>query len=78
MYWADALAAQTKDADLAETFKSIASELKANETQINEELISVQGRAIDIEGYYSTNTEKTYAAMRPSGTLNGIIDGIIA
>ncbi len=78
MYWAEALAAQTKDADLASTFKSIAEELKANETQINEELISVQGSAVDIEGYYSTNTEKTYAAMRPSETLNGIIDGITA
>lgn len=76
MYWAQALAAQTADAGLAATFAPIAEALAANEAQINEELISVQGSAVDIEGYYSTNRAKTYAAMRPSSTLNEIIDGM--
>ncbi len=76
MYWAQALAAQTKDADMAAEFKSIAEALNDHESTINEELISVQGQSVDIEGYYSTDTDKTYAAMRPSATLNGIIDGM--
>ena len=76
MYWAQALAEQTADAGLAATFAPIAEALAANEAQINEELISVQGSAVDIEGYYSTNRAKTYAAMRPSSTLNEIIDGM--
>lgn len=76
MYWAQALAAQTEDAELAATFAPIAAALEANEAKINEELISVQGKAVNIDGYYSTNEEKTYAAMRPSTTLNTIIDGM--
>ncbi len=76
MYWAQALAAQTEDAELAATFAPIAVALEANEAKINEELISVQGKAVNIDGYYSTNEEKTYAAMRPSTTLNTIIDGM--
>lgn len=76
MYWAQALAAQTEDSDLASTFAPIADALAANEEKINEELISVQGAAVNIDGYYSTNREKTYATMRPSNTLNGIIDGM--
>ena len=76
MYWAQALADQTADAELAATFGPIAKALSANEAKINEELVSVQGVAVNIDGYYSTNREKTYAAMRPSGTLNGIIDGM--
>ena len=76
MYWAQALTDQTADAELAATFGPIAKALSANEAKINEELVSVQGVAVNIDGYYSTNREKTYAAMRPSGTLNGIIDGM--
>lgn len=76
LYWAQSIAAQTKDADLAATFKQVADKLQANEETINKELVDVQGVAVDIEGYYSTNTEKTYATMRPSATLNGIIDAI--
>ncbi len=76
MYWAQALATQTQDAELAATFVPIAEALSANEAKINEELISVQGVAINIDGYYSTNRDKTYAAMRPSNTLNEIIDGM--
>jgi isocitrate dehydrogenase len=78
MYWAEALANQTADAELAASFKALASDLKSNEETINQELISVQGHAVDIEGYYSTNTEKTYAVMRPSKTLNSLIDGFKA
>lgn len=76
MYWAEALAKQTDDAELAEKFKKVYDAMKSNETVINEELISVQGKAQDIGGYYHPNAEKTYAAMRPSQTLNGIIDSL--
>ena len=76
MYWAQALADQTQDKELAATFAPIAEALAANEAKINDELISVQGVAVNIDGYYSTNREKTYAAMRPSNTLNEIIDGM--
>lgn len=76
MYWAQALADQTGDAELAAIFAPIAEALASNEAKINDELVSVQGVAVDIEGYYSTNSAKTYAAMRPSGTLNAIIDGM--
>ncbi|MGX9987056.1 NADP-dependent isocitrate dehydrogenase [Soonwooa purpurea] len=76
MYWAEALAAQTKNADLAAKFAAIAKSMQENEAKINEELIGAQGKAQDIEGYYKPNEDKTYAAMRPSATLNAIVDGI--
>lgn len=76
MYWAEALAAQTKDAEIAATFKPIAEAMQAKEETINTELIGAQGKAQDIEGYYRPNTDKTYAAMRPSATLNEIINNI--
>ena len=76
MYWAQALADQIQDKELAATFAPIAEALAANEAKINYELISVQGVAVNIDGYYSTDREKTYAAMRPSNTLNKIIDGM--
>ena len=76
MYWAQALADQIQDKELATTFAPIAEALAANEAKINYELISVQGVAVNIDGYYSTDREKTYAAMRPSNTLNEIIDGM--
>ena len=76
MYWAQALADQIQDKELATTFAPIAEALAANEAKINYELISVQGVAVNIDGYYSTDREKTYAAMRPSNTLNKIIDGM--
>ena len=76
MYWAQALADQTQDKELAATFAPIAEALAANEAKINDELISVQGVAVNIDGYYSTDSAKTYAAMRPSNTLNEIIDGM--
>ena len=76
MYWAQALADQIQDKELAATFAPIAEALAANEAKINYELISVQGVAVSIDGYYSTDREKTYAAMRPSNTLNEIINGM--
>jgi isocitrate dehydrogenase len=76
MYWAEALANQTADADIAATFASIAKAMQENEAKINEELIGAQGKPQDIGGYYHPDTEKTYAAMRPSSTLNAIIDAI--
>jgi isocitrate dehydrogenase len=73
MYWAEALAAQTADADLAAHFAPIAAELKANEDKIVAELDAVQGAAADMGGYYHANRSKVAAIMRPSATLNGII-----
>ena len=73
LYWAEALAAQTKDSELKAEFTSIASSLLENEKTIVNELISIQGHAIETDGYYLPNSEKTDTAMRPSATLNQII-----
>ncbi|MBI5048994.1 MAG: NADP-dependent isocitrate dehydrogenase [Deltaproteobacteria bacterium] len=76
LYWAQALAEQTADAELQKHFAKPAKELAANEAKILGELTASQGRPQDIGGYYHPNREKTAKAMRPSATLNGIIDGI--
>lgn len=76
MYWADALAAQDKDAELKAIFTPIAAELKSNEEKINAELIGSQGKAQEIGGYYQPNPELTSKAMRPSATLNEILTKI--
>ncbi|HWL15061.1 MAG TPA: NADP-dependent isocitrate dehydrogenase [Opitutus sp.] len=73
LYWAQALAAQQQDADLAKAFAPIAEKLAANEKQIVEELIAVQGKAVDIGGYYQPDEAKASAALRPSATLNQIL-----
>ncbi len=73
MYWAQALAEQNRDADLASQFESIAGELRQGEDRINEELMGAQGKAVDLGGYYLPDEEKIRAAMRPSKTLNEII-----
>lgn len=73
MYWAEALAAQDKDADLKAIFSPIAAEFIANETQINSELIGAQGKPQTIGGYYQPNPELTSHAMRPSTTFNAIL-----
>ena len=73
MYWAEALANQTKDAELKAKFAPIAEELKANEDKINSELIGAQGKPQEIGGYYHPNFKKTDDAMRPSETLNTIL-----
>ncbi len=76
MYWAKELANQTADAELQAKFAPIAASLESNEAKIVEELITVQGVAMDIEGYYSPSQSKASEAMRPSATLNAIIDAI--
>jgi isocitrate dehydrogenase len=76
VYWADALAAQTRDADLQQQFAAIAKQLSDNETKIIDELNGVQGSPIDIGGYYHPDPARAAAAMRPSATLNSIIDSI--
>lgn len=76
MYWAQALAKQTEDAELAAKFAPIAQALTANENLIVEELIAVQGKSVDIKGYFNPNRDLTSAAMRPSATLNGILEGL--
>ena len=76
LYWAQALAAQDDDAALKKEFAPIAEILVANETKIVEELTAVQGQSMDIGGYYQPDEAKAVAAMRPSSTLNGIIDDL--
>jgi len=73
LYWAQALAAQTKDKELAAKFKPLAEALTANEAKINAELIGAQGKPVDTGGYYAPDFGKTSAAMRPSATLNGAL-----
>ncbi|MGW0769028.1 NADP-dependent isocitrate dehydrogenase [Streptomyces sp. NPDC002676] len=70
LYWAQELAAQTADADLAKAFAPLAETLAANEQKIVEELIAVQGSAADIGGYYQPEKAKADAVMRPSATWN--------
>ena len=73
LYWAQALAAQDKDADLKAIFTPIAAELTANEAKIEGELIGSQGKPQDTGGYYKPVFEKASAAMRPSATFNAIL-----
>jgi isocitrate dehydrogenase len=73
MYWAQAIAAQPDDEELAAQFRGVASSLAENETTIVNELNAAQGRAMDIEGYYLPSDELAAQAMRPSPTLNEII-----
>ena len=73
LYWAQALAAQDKDADLKEHFTNIASKLEENEEQINKELIDAQGSSVNIGGYYKPEENLTSKAMRPSKLLNDIL-----
>ena len=75
LYWAEALASQTKNAELAAQFASLAKTLAENEATINEELIGAQGKAQNIGGYYFPNDELTSKAMRPSETLNTALAG---
>ena len=74
LYWAEALAAQADDAALAAKFAPLAAVLSDNEVTINDELVAVQGRPNNLGGYYQPDPELVAAAMRPSQTLNNIID----
>ena len=78
LYWAQALAEQSDDSDLAAQFKPLADTLAKNEEQIVGELNEVQGEAVDIGGYYRPDLEKVTAAMRPSQTLNEALAGGLA
>ena len=73
LYWAQALAAQGKDVELAALFAPIAAELAANESKIVEELLAVQGKPVDIGGYYMPSDALASAALRPSPTFNTIL-----
>ena len=75
-YWADALANQSDDKELADQFAPIAKALKENENKILEELLSIEGKPQDIGGYFHPDDTKAEKAMRPSTTLNSIIDSI--
>ena len=76
LYWAQELAKQTVDEDLQAKFSTVAKSLENNEKKIIEELNSIQGTSIDIQGYYSLMSKKAEDAMRPSPTLNDIIEAI--
>jgi isocitrate dehydrogenase len=73
MYWAQALAEQTADGELQEKFRQLAEDLAANESKIVEELVTVQGVAMDMGGYYKPDSALASAAMRPSATFNEIL-----
>ncbi|MBI1824393.1 MAG: NADP-dependent isocitrate dehydrogenase [Nitrospirae bacterium] len=76
LYWAQALAQQTDDKALQTRFSKIAKQLEENEAKISAELIGAQGKPVDLGGYYHPDEKKTIKAMRPSPTLNAIIDSI--
>lgn len=76
MYWAQALATQTQDAELKNRFAPIAEKLAQQETQILNELSAAQGKAVDIGGYYHPDFNKVSQVMRPSQTLNAIIAAV--
>jgi isocitrate dehydrogenase len=76
LYWAQALAEQTKDKEIQARFTVLAKTLAENEAKINAELIAAQGKPVDMGGYYHPNFEKTSNAMRPSATLNAALAAI--
>ncbi|KQZ67316.1 NADP-dependent isocitrate dehydrogenase [Nocardioides sp. Root151] len=76
LFWAEELAKQTEDAELAAAFAELAGNLRSNEEAINSELIGVQGSPADIGGYYKVDEAKTDAVMRPSATLNDLIGSL--
>jgi isocitrate dehydrogenase len=77
LYWAQELAKQNEDATLKEAFSDLAKHLVENETKIVEELNTVQGKAVDIKGYYHPSEEKLAEVMRPSATLNQLMDALV-
>ncbi|MBT8261079.1 MAG: NADP-dependent isocitrate dehydrogenase, partial [Bacteroidia bacterium] len=74
MYWAEELAKQSKDKDLQELFIPITNQLKQKKNTIVQELNTIQGNAVDIDGYYLPNEDLTFNAMRPSKTFNSILE----
>ncbi len=77
MYWAQALAAQTQNPELATHFVPLAQSLTANEEKIIEEFRAVQGKPVDIGGYYLLDAKKVEAVMRPSSTFNAVLAGAL-
>ena len=77
MYWARELAAQDKDKSLKDIFAGVAEKLNSNEGQIAQDMLSVQGQAVDIGGYYLPDDELAEKQLRPSAVFNEVIDGII-
>ena len=77
MYWAEALAAQSKDKELQARFSSVAKHLQENEAKIDAELLGAQRKPVDMGGYYQPDPVKVAKAMRPSPTLNPIIDALL-
>jgi isocitrate dehydrogenase len=73
LYWAQELAKQTEDAELAAGFSAVAEDLATNEAKINEELLAVQGEPADIGGYFRPDDAKASAVMRPSGTFSAVL-----
>ena len=73
LYWAQELAKQTEDAELAASFTAVAEALGSNEDAIVSELLGVQGSPVDVGGYYRPDAEKDTAVMRPSATLNQVV-----
>jgi isocitrate dehydrogenase len=76
MYWAQALAEQDEDSELKAIFTSVAEHMMSNEAKIVEELNSVQGGAVDLKGYYRPDVATVSQVMRPSATLNAVIDSL--
>jgi isocitrate dehydrogenase len=76
MYWAQELAGQTEDAELAAKFAPLAKQLTENEEKIVAELLAVQGKPVDIGGYYKADDAKVKAIMRPSATFNAALETI--
>ena len=76
MYWAEAMASQTEDTELSERFKKLFDKLKADEKKIIHELNSVQGKPVDMGGYYNPDLDKVSKAMRPSETFNSALSQI--
>jgi len=76
LYWAQALAAQSKDKDIQARFASLAQALTDNEAKIAKELLAVQGKPVDMGGYYLADFDKTSSAMRPSATFNAVLQAI--
>lgn len=76
LYWAQALAEQSKDSELKAKFEKLAKTLSENEAKIVEELNGVQGKSVDIGGYYHPDAEKVSKAMRPSATFNAALEAL--
>ena len=76
MYWAQALAKQSRDKELQNRFAKFAQDLEENEEKINDELLEVQGQSVDLGGYYLPDDDLASKAMRPSETFNNLLEAL--